>query len=114
MVVAKYSEAESNLKTLEEFGCCVLHEVDVHTMKEHPSLGKKLFDRIVFNFTHAGYNYSEHDDRQIWLNRKLVKGFFDGAKDMLTAEGEIHITHKTAYPFSMWKTVELAEKADLR
>jgi pentatricopeptide repeat protein len=32
---------------------------------------------------------------------------------MLTENGEVHITHKTAYPFSKWEIVELAEEIGL-
>ncbi|CAN6539951.1 unnamed protein product [Malus baccata var. baccata] len=32
---------------------------------------------------------------------------------MLTGLGEIHVTHKTTFPFSEWKIVELAYMAGL-
>lgn len=32
---------------------------------------------------------------------------------MLTRVGEIHVTHKTKYPFSEWNIVELARQAGL-
>jgi 25S rRNA (uracil2634-N3)-methyltransferase len=32
---------------------------------------------------------------------------------MLTENGEIHITHKTAYPFNRWEIVELGKENGL-
>ena len=32
---------------------------------------------------------------------------------MLSNDGEIHITHKTAYPFCKWEIVKLAEGVEL-
>ncbi|KAK9212921.1 hypothetical protein WN943_002305 [Citrus x changshan-huyou] len=31
-------------------------------MKEHPELSKRKFDRIIFNFPHAGFHGREDDD----------------------------------------------------
>lgn len=31
----------------------------------HPLLGHQLFDRIVFNFPHAGFTFRENDEFQI-------------------------------------------------
>jgi 25S rRNA (uracil2634-N3)-methyltransferase len=47
------------------------------------------------------------------LHRKLVRGFFSNASHMLTENGEVHITHKTTWPFSKWEIVELAEEIGL-
>jgi 25S rRNA (uracil2634-N3)-methyltransferase len=44
------------LKSLET---TVLHGVDVKTMKFHTDLKNKRFDRIVFNFPHAGFRGRE-------------------------------------------------------
>ncbi|GAV90399.1 DUF2431 domain-containing protein, partial [Cephalotus follicularis] len=107
----KYSRATTNLKELEELGGTIIHGVNAHTMSQHPLLNMKLFDRIIFNFPHAGFTYSEHDQSQIELHKELVWGFFKSARNMLTyGNGEVHVTHKTAYPFSEWKIVKLAKK----
>ncbi|KAF1882803.1 hypothetical protein Lal_00002984 [Lupinus albus] len=65
-------------------------------------------DSIVFNFPHAGFIYREDDSLQIELHKKLVRGFFSSAKDILWLSGVIHITHKTTSPYSEWKIKELA------
>ena len=43
----------------------------------------------------------------------MVKGFLRNAYDMLTEDGEVHITHKTAHPFSMWEIKKLAKEVGL-
>lgn len=62
----KYRNALRNLRELEGLGCTIVHGVDVHTMLEHPLLENRCFDRIVYNFPHAGFTiYREWDDYQI-------------------------------------------------
>ncbi|XP_027922553.1 uncharacterized protein At4g26485-like [Vigna unguiculata] len=109
----KYGSALKNLKELKDLGCTIVHGVDVHTMLEHPLLEDLYFDRIVFNFPHAGFTYRESDDRQIKLHRDLVRGFLCNAKFMLKKGAEIHITHKTAHPFSKWNIKGLAKRQSL-
>jgi len=65
ILLGKYLRASTNLKELENLGCTIVHEVDAHTMSEHPLLKTKFFDRIVFNFPHAGFDYHEHEMCQI-------------------------------------------------
>ncbi|ESR65942.1 hypothetical protein CICLE_v10010347mg [Citrus x clementina] len=116
LLMAKYSRAASNLKELEESGCTILHEVDAHTMSQHPMLYSKSFDRIVFNFPHAGFhfNYREHDLFLIQRHQELVRGFLKSAMNMLKENGEIHVTHKTAYPFNRWEIEMLGVGFGLR
>ncbi|XVF76989.1 hypothetical protein PTKIN_Ptkin14bG0004100 [Pterospermum kingtungense] len=113
MLLLKYSGAMENLKKLEELGCTIVHEVDATTMSQHGLLKLYSFDRIVFNFPHAGLYYREHDTPQIQLHKKLVKGFFRNAYKMVADNGEVHITHKTSHPFSMWNIEKLAREVGL-
>ncbi|XP_027941365.1 uncharacterized protein At4g26485-like [Vigna unguiculata] len=110
----KYPRVSIKLMELEELGCTILHEVDVHTMSEHPLLKTKCFDRIIFNFPHAGFTYREHKLCQIELHQKLVSGFFKSAKKMITQNGEIHVTHKNGNPYNKWEVVELAVDENLQ
>ncbi|XP_004308250.1 PREDICTED: uncharacterized protein At4g26485-like [Fragaria vesca subsp. vesca] len=89
-VLAKYSNAAPrNLTELEDMGCVILHEVDVHTMRRHPLLLDQL------------------------LHQDLVRTFFNSACEMLKGSGEVHVTHKTSHPFSKWERVKLAEEVGL-
>ncbi|KAK3194800.1 hypothetical protein Dsin_026110 [Dipteronia sinensis] len=110
----KYTRATSNLKELEELGCTMVHGVDANTMNQHPDLIFKSFDRIVYNFPHAGFIWKENNILQIELHRGLVKGFLRSARDMLKENGEVHVTHKTANPFTRWEIEKLAEEVGLR
>ncbi|CAB4307377.1 unnamed protein product [Prunus armeniaca] len=112
-LMLNYSKAMSNVKELEARGCKVLHEVDVHSMSQHPFLIRVRFDRIIYNFPHAGFFSSERNRLQIWFHQDLVRGFLKNACEMLTAIGEIHVTHKTTFPFTEWKIVELAKEVGL-
>jgi hypothetical protein len=47
------------------------------------------------------------------LHRKVISGFLSNANYMLTENGEVHITYKTAYPFRKWELVESAEEIGL-
>lgn len=47
-------------------------------------------------------------------HRVLVQGFLENAKEMLKENGEIHITHKTTYPFSDWEIKSLAKAEGLK
>ncbi|KAA3486950.1 methyltransferase small domain protein [Gossypium australe] len=115
MLNYKYNEAMANVSRLEELGCTVIHEVDCCTMSQHPKLKSNLFDRIVFNFPHAGFFLSsESTPYVIDLHKKVVKGFLSNAVEMLTENGEVHITHKTAHPFNMWEIEKLAKEVGLR
>ncbi|XP_022976039.1 uncharacterized protein At4g26485 isoform X2 [Cucurbita maxima] len=97
-LLRKYgSDIKTTLEELKELGCSVIHGVDVATMSQHLLLCHTWFDRIVFNFPHAGFQYSrEHETGQIKLHQNLVRSFLRNAKELLAENGEIHITHKTA------------------
>ncbi|XVE50919.1 hypothetical protein DITRI_Ditri01bG0202000 [Diplodiscus trichospermus] len=114
MLMRKYSGAMANLKKLEELGCTIMHEVDVNTMSQHYLLKLAKFDRILFNFPHAGFIYREHDSYQIELHKNVVKGFLRNAWDMLNEKGEVHITSKTAHPFNLWEIEKLGNEVGLR
>jgi 25S rRNA (uracil2634-N3)-methyltransferase len=60
-----YTNAMTNLEELKQLRCTVLHHVDAHIMYRHPHLRAKLFDRVIFNFPHAGFIWSEYEERQI-------------------------------------------------
>jgi 25S rRNA (uracil2634-N3)-methyltransferase len=60
-----YTNALTNLEELKQQRCTVLHHVDVHIMNRHPHLRSKLFDRVIFNFPHAGFIWWECEERQI-------------------------------------------------
>ncbi|XP_038978525.1 LOW QUALITY PROTEIN: heavy metal-associated isoprenylated plant protein 41-like [Phoenix dactylifera] len=107
-VVAKYAKAKAHLESLEKMGATILHGVDATKMKLHTDLKMREFDRIVFNFPHAGFKGNESHMYLIELHRKLVHGFFKNARHMLRPYGEVHVSHKIGNPFDKWNLEELA------
>ncbi|KAK9733200.1 hypothetical protein RND81_04G051000 [Saponaria officinalis] len=77
-------------------------------MKLHPDLRMRRFDRIVYNFPHAGFYGKEDSLCLIRKHKGLVHGFFHNARGMLRQNGEIHVSHKTSAPFCDWNLEELA------
>lgn len=65
MLRINHPSSVSNLDLLEEKGCTIIHKVDACYMCEHPLLSHRKFDRIVFNFPHAGFYGPEHNAYQI-------------------------------------------------
>lgn len=59
VLIKKYKQVKSNLENLEKLGAYLLHEVDATKMKLHTDLAKRKFDRIIFNFPHAGFHGKE-------------------------------------------------------
>ncbi|XP_048129396.1 uncharacterized protein At4g26485-like [Rhodamnia argentea] len=114
MIWMRYaSSAIDNLDTIDGFWGTVLHDVDAHTMSKHPSLKHKSFDRIVYNFPHAGFHGPEASSLQIERHRNLVRAFLSNAKAMLAEDGEIHLTHKMGHPYSEWGIEKLAKEQGL-
>ncbi|TVU09954.1 hypothetical protein EJB05_43453, partial [Eragrostis curvula] len=110
---AKYSKAESNIAELKRLGTSILHGVDVEPMRLHTELKSRRFDRIVFNFPHAGFKGKEDQVYMINLHKKLVSSFFNNAFHMLHRYGEIHVSHKMGQPYDRWELEHLAAEASL-
>ncbi|KAJ4950979.1 hypothetical protein NE237_027811 [Protea cynaroides] len=103
-----YSNAMSNINDLKSRGCVVLHGVDATTMSGHVFFKGMRFDRIVFNFPHAGFFDKESRESQIRRHQNLLTLFFKNAKKMLSEDGEIHISHKTSRSHKEWNIESLA------
>ncbi|CAI8596774.1 unnamed protein product [Vicia faba] len=109
-VIKKYKNAKSNLEELQKLGAYLLHGVDATRMKLHPDLKMRRFDRIIFNFPHAGFYGKEKNLMMIKMHVDLVFGFFKNASHMLRENGEVHVNHKTTPPFDTWNIEKLAEQ----
>ncbi|CAN6196354.1 unnamed protein product [Urochloa humidicola] len=109
----KYSKAESNIMELKRLGATVLHGVDVKKMRFHTDLKNSRFDRIVFNFPHAGFKGKEDDMHMINLHKELLWGFFFNVRHLVRRYGEIHVTHKIGLPYDRWDLEHLAAGCSL-
>ncbi|XP_068642459.1 uncharacterized protein At4g26485-like isoform X1 [Aristolochia californica] len=115
LLKVKHWTCVPHLVKLKRLGCVVLHEVDVKEMHRHPVLRTMRFDRIVFNFPHAGHFplLCERHGRLIKLHKKLLSAFFGSAREMLAEDGEVHVAHRDDYPYNCWKLENLAKKAGM-
>ncbi|XP_025626731.2 uncharacterized protein [Arachis hypogaea] len=110
-VTKNYKQAKSNLDELKQLGACLYYGVDATKMKYLLELKMRRFDRIIFNFPHAGFHGKEDNLTVIKKHKDLVLGFFKNASCMLSANGEIHVNHKTSPPFSNWEIEKLGEQS---
>ncbi|KAL8469618.1 hypothetical protein ACS0TY_032464 [Phlomoides rotata] len=113
-LVKNYHNALSNLVELGIRKCRVMHEIDATKMCNHPYLVGIKFDRIVFNFPFAGFFKDISRDSQLRRHRSLVSKFLMNAKEMISENGEIHITHKTNGFHMEWKVELIASSHRLR
>ncbi|CAA0410133.1 unnamed protein product [Arabidopsis thaliana] len=114
----KFKNGKANVEELERLGCSVVYGVNVHSMITKPSVGgSAIYDRVIFNFPHAWFDYGRvHEIKTIMRHQELVRGFMKSARVLVKDEdkgGEIHVIHKTEYPFSEWKLKTLGEKEGL-
>lgn len=59
VVIKMYKKARSNFEVLEKLGAHLLFEVDATKMKRLTDLKMRKFDRIIYNFPHAGFHGRE-------------------------------------------------------
>ncbi|KAK9154679.1 hypothetical protein Sjap_002159 [Stephania japonica] len=109
-----YGQAMSNIQSLRSRGCKVIHEVNATEMAGYKNLNVVKYDRIVFNFPHAGFSYKEYSvTYQVRKHQNLVSLFMANAAEMIEETGEIHISHKCNKFFEQWGLQKLAEENGL-
>ncbi|KAI3897476.1 hypothetical protein MKW92_032824 [Papaver armeniacum] len=109
--------SETNIDDLLDLGCLILHEVDVHDMaSSYAELENMKFDRIIFNFPHAGHfrKLREEDEDLILMHKTLLLGFFMSSSKMLRENGEVHVALRDDHPYNTWGAEKLAKRAGLR
>ncbi|KAL1951203.1 hypothetical protein VTO73DRAFT_352 [Trametes versicolor] len=90
---AKYPEAKEIVGALREKGVIVLFRVDATKLEKVSVLKERTFDRIVWNFPHAGKGIADQD-RNILSNQLLLLGFLRSAAPFLT-KGPIPVVNKS-------------------
>ncbi|XP_052178335.1 uncharacterized protein At4g26485-like [Diospyros lotus] len=110
-----YGSAMANIGCLRGRGAKVFHGVDATEMAENFMFRGMKFDRVVFNFPHAGFFRDESRESQLRRNKNLIRLFMRNAKKMIVeAKGEIHITHKSNGFFAEWNLQQLASSEGLQ
>ncbi|KAE8677254.1 putative Late embryoproteinsis abundant hydroxyproline-rich glycoprotein family [Hibiscus syriacus] len=113
-LLRNYKKAMANIYELRTRGCMVLHGIDATEMANHCYLGAIKFDRIIYNFPHAGFCSDVPSESQKRRHQLLVSCFFKNAKEMINESGEIHVTHKSNGFFLEWNLRGLAAAVGLR
>ncbi|OZJ02016.1 hypothetical protein BZG36_05201 [Bifiguratus adelaidae] len=116
VLYTKYEEAKENVEWLRQHEGEVLFEVDGTMLEKVKAIKSKRFERIVFQFPHAGAGIKDQT-RNINTNRTLLHDFFVSATPFLTSrsrfndetDGEIHVTIKSGEPYSLWEIKSLAK-----
>ncbi|KAK9152328.1 hypothetical protein Syun_010637 [Stephania yunnanensis] len=108
-----YGQAMSNIQSLRSRGCKVIHKVNATEMAGHMKLNAVKYDRIVYNFPHAGFSNKESVTDEKWKHKNLVSLFMANAKMMIEEKGEIHISHKCNQYLEQWGLRKLAKKNGL-
>ncbi|CAG8786103.1 11426_t:CDS:2, partial [Racocetra fulgida] len=119
ILTKKYDDAQSNINIFTECGGQVLYQVDATKLENCKELKNKRFDKIVFNFPHAGLGIKDQD-RNIIANQRLIHSFLTSSLAFLTSrnlysddkDGEIHITMKTGVPYDHWNIRKLVKSIE--
>ncbi|KAI8019350.1 NEDD8-activating enzyme E1 regulatory subunit AXR1 [Camellia lanceoleosa] len=86
-----------------------MRAMDEDNYKEAVEVSFKAFaPRGISKFT-----LREDSSIQIMFHQDVVKGFLSSASGMLTDNGEVHVTHKTTYPFNLWEIDKLADEVQI-
>ncbi|KAF8131651.1 hypothetical protein EV363DRAFT_173502 [Boletus edulis] len=80
---SKYPDAETIVNTIQQCGAKVLFGIDATKLQKHPVLKGRRWDRIVWNFPHAGKGITDQD-RNILSNQRLILDFLRAAPHCLT------------------------------
>ncbi|KAI0756502.1 hypothetical protein C8Q80DRAFT_1128984 [Daedaleopsis nitida] len=88
---SKFPDAAEIIGALREKGVEVLFSVDATKLDRCPPLKGRKFDRIVWNFPHAGKGISDQD-RNILSNQLLLLGFLRCAANFLVS-GPVPTVH---------------------
>ncbi|KAF9490739.1 hypothetical protein BDN71DRAFT_1510997 [Pleurotus eryngii] len=78
----KYPESQAIVARLREKGVRVIFAVDATKLERHAALKGKQWDKIVWNFPHAGKGITDQD-RNILSNQVLVLDFLRSAAHLL-------------------------------
>ncbi|KAF8641072.1 hypothetical protein AX17_000716 [Amanita inopinata Kibby_2008] len=84
---AKYPDARQIVEEIRSSGVEVLFEVDATKLEKIGALKGRKWDRVVWNFPHAGKGITDQD-RNILSNQLLALGFLRSAMNVL-AEGPV-------------------------
>ncbi|KAI0095252.1 hypothetical protein BDY19DRAFT_916961 [Irpex rosettiformis] len=78
----KYPEAADIVQNIRAKGAEVIFGVDATKLEKNPLLRARKFDKVAWNFPHAGKSISDQD-RNIMSNQLMLLGFLNSARCVL-------------------------------
>ena len=109
----RYVKFEENAQTVRDLGGAVAFGVDAARCATNSTVRRALYDRIIFNFPHAGAGIKDQQ-RNIATNQALLRGTFSSAPSLLAPGGQLHVTLKRGEPYDSWSIVTIAKLCGLR
>ncbi|KAG8219403.1 hypothetical protein J3R82DRAFT_325 [Butyriboletus roseoflavus] len=88
---SKYPDAEAIVNSIKQRGARILFGIDATKLQKHSVLKGRRWDRIVWNFPHAGKGITDQD-RNILSNQRLILDFLRSAPHCLIL-GPIPLIH---------------------
>lgn len=114
IAIGKYVGLRENVETVRGVGGTVVFCVDATQCHTHALLRRfGLFDRIIFNFPHAGAGIKDQK-RNVATNQSLLRATFTASVQLLAPGGQMHITLKRGQPYDSWGAVVIAKMCGLR
>jgi 25S rRNA (uracil2634-N3)-methyltransferase len=114
VATGKYVGLRENVETVRGVGGTVVFCVDATQCHTHALLRRfGLFDRIIFNFPHAGAGIKDQQ-RNVATNQSLLRATFTASVQLLAPGGQMHITLKRGQPYDSWGAVVIAKMCGLR
>lgn len=89
---AKYPDAKEIVETVRNRGAQVLFNIDATRLHKYPAFKGRKWDKIVWNFPHAGKGITDQD-RNILSNQRLILDFLRSAPHCLV-QGPIPLVHR--------------------
>ena len=102
----KFPNLQEKLEILQDYEAKVYFNIDATNLKNKKI---KVYDKIIFNFPHAGKGIKDQD-RNILCNQELLLGFLSQAESYLAEFGRIYVTLKLGIPYDLWDLKKISVK----
>ncbi|GKY95335.1 hypothetical protein MPSEU_000496400 [Mayamaea pseudoterrestris] len=111
-----YPHIEKTLKELESLGVSIFFQVDATNLASTLPLSSDSnvkFDRIIWNFPCSAIcKGQDGQNKEMELNKDLVRRFLKSAASFASPRCQIHMNHKTKPPFNQWRIEDVARELE--
>ena len=114
-VIKMHYNSKYNIQLIKRMKNKVFHNVDITKIDQHKHFksleDESKFDVIIFNFPHTGIANYEYK-KSIPSNQQLLRSIFEQSADLLTENGELHVTLKSEPIYNSWDIQKQCKDAD--